>query len=84
MLVTYLADLGDVINKIAEGANNLANFGVLADTVEVLIAVTMMIGGIFITHRIQVWADRAGEPPPAANVALGGAADRFEERGLRR
>ena len=64
--------------------DNLANFGVLADTVEVVIAVAMMIGGIFITHRIQVWADRAGEPPPAANMALGGAADRYEEPGLRR
>ena len=80
----YLADFGDVIDKIREGGDNLANFGVLADTVEVAIAVTMMIGGIFITHRIQVWADRAGEPPPAANVALGGAAERYEERGLRR
>ncbi len=64
--------------------DNLANFGVLADTVEVVIAVAMMIGGIFITHRIQVWADRAGEPPPAANMALGGAADRYEEPRLRR
>ena len=63
---------------------NLANFGVLADTVEVIVAVVMMIGGIYLTHRIQVWADRAGEPPPAANVALGGAADRFQERGIRR
>jgi hypothetical protein len=63
---------------------NLADFGVLADTVEVLIAVAFMVGGIYITHRIQVWADRAGEPPPAANVALSGAADRYEERGIRR
>jgi hypothetical protein len=63
---------------------NLANYGVLADTVEVIIAIVVMIGGIYITHRIQVWADRAGEPPPAANVALGGAADRYEERGMRR
>ncbi len=63
---------------------NLADFGVLADTVEVIVAVVMMIGGIIITHRIQVWADRAGEQPPAANSRLGGAADRFEERGFRR
>lgn len=63
---------------------NLANFGVLADTVEVFVAVAMMLGGIYLTHRVQVWADRAGEPPPAANSALGGAADRYEERGLRR
>lgn len=64
--------------------NNLADFGVLSDTIEVLVAVVMMLGGIFLTHRIQVWADRAGEQPPAANTALGGAADRFEQRGFRR
>jgi len=69
---------------IYEGSRNLANFGVLADTVEVILAFAMMLGGIYITHRIQRWADRAGEPPPAANTALGGAADRFEPRGLRR
>ena len=84
MFVPYPADLEAVIDEIVEGSRNLANFGVLADTVEVVIAVAMMIGGIYITHRIQVWADRAGEPPSAANVALGGAADRFQERGIRR
>ena len=63
---------------------NLADFGVLADTVEVVIAVAMMIAGILITYLIQVWADRAGEPPPAANTALGGAAERYEPRGMRR
>ena len=63
---------------------NLAIFGVLADTVEVILAVVLMLGGIYITHRVQVWADRAGEPPPAANVALGGSAERYEERGIRR
>ena len=64
--------------------DNLANFQILADTVEVILAVIAMVGGIILTHRIQVWADRAGEPPPAANTALGGAADRFEERTFRR
>jgi hypothetical protein len=63
---------------------NLANFQILADTVEVVIAVAMMIGGIVVTHLVQKWADRAGEPPPAANTALGGAADRFEQRSFRR
>jgi hypothetical protein len=63
---------------------NLANFQVLADTVEVIIAIALMIGGIVITHLIQKWADRAGETPAAANTALGGAAERYEERGLRR
>jgi hypothetical protein len=63
---------------------NLANFQVLADTVEVIIAIALMIGGIIITHLIQKWADRAGEPPPAANTALGGAADQRESRSFRR
>ncbi len=63
---------------------NLADFGVLADTIEVIVAVAFMIGGIFLTHRIQVWADRAGEQPAAANEGLGGSAERFRERGLRR
>lgn len=64
--------------------DNLANFGVLADTVEVVLAVIFMIGGIWVTHRIQKWADSSGEQPPAANVALGGAADRHEEHTFRR
>ncbi|HYO29497.1 MAG TPA: hypothetical protein VER37_02860 [Thermomicrobiales bacterium] len=63
---------------------NLANFGVLADTVEVILAVLLMIGGIFLTYKVQQWADRAGETPPAANTALGGAADRYEPHGMRR
>ncbi len=63
---------------------NLADFGVLADTIEVIIAVAMMIGGIYLTHRIQVWADRAGQHPGAVNTGLGGAAERIEERTIRR
>lgn len=62
---------------------NLANFGDLSDTVEVIVAVAMMLGGIWLTYRIQVWADRAGGAPPAANTALGGAADRYEAKGMR-
>ncbi len=63
---------------------NLAQFEILADTVEVIIAFALMIGGIVLTHLVQRWADRAGEPPPAANTALGGAADRLQERSFRR
>ncbi|MDP9469698.1 MAG: hypothetical protein M3Q71_03395 [Chloroflexota bacterium] len=63
---------------------NLADYGVLADTIEVVLAVALMIGGIFLTHRIQVWADRAGEHPGAVNTGLGGAADRTEEHTFRR
>jgi len=64
---------------------NLAlDFGVKADSIEVLLAVVMMLGGIYITHRIQVWADRAGEHPGAVNVGLGGGAQRTEEHTIRR
>jgi hypothetical protein len=63
---------------------NLAeNFGVLADTVEVAIAVLFMIAGIVITYLIQKWADRAGEPPPADNQGLSGAAEPYEPNTLR-
>ena len=65
--------------------NNLAeNFGVLSDTIEVLLAVALMLGGIYLTYLVQQWADKAGEQPPAANQALGGAAERYEPRGMRR
>ena len=48
-------------------------FGVLSDTVEVLIAVAMMLGGIYITYLIQKWADKTGEAQPsAANIGRGG------------
>ena len=67
-----------IINNLAE------NFGVLSDTVEVLLAVVLMIGGIYLTHKVQRWADKAGEQPPAANQALGGAAEPYEPRGMRR
>ena len=63
---------------------NLADYGVLADTIEVVLAVVMMIGGIFLTHRIQVWADRAGEHPGAVNTGLGGGPNRTEEHTFRR
>lgn len=64
--------------------DNLADLGVLSDTIEVLLAVLLMLGGIYLTYLIQKWADRAGEPPPAANTGLGGSAERHEPRGLRR
>lgn len=65
-------------------SNNLAaDFGVLADTIEVIIAVVMIIGGIYLTYAIQKWADRAGEPPPADNQGLSGAAQQYEHNTLR-
>jgi hypothetical protein len=63
---------------------NLAeNFGVLADTVEVVVAVLLIIAGIVLTYLIQRWADRAGEPPPADNQGLSGAARPYEPNTLR-
>ncbi len=63
--------------------DNLADFGVLADTIEVVGALVMILGGIFITHRIQVWADSVGEHPGAVNRGSGGGMDQYEQRGMR-
>jgi hypothetical protein len=76
--------MGDVFRWLGGlRIDNLADFGVLADTIEVIGAVVMIIGGIFITHRIQVWADKVGEHPGAVNRGEGGGMDRYEQRGLR-
>lgn len=58
-------------------------FGTLAETVELWLAIIMMIGGIVLTHYIQKWADRSGEQPAAANVGLGGHPDRREPKTMR-
>ena len=63
--------------------NMADNFGALADTVEVIIAILLIIGGIVVTYLIQRWADRAGEPPPADNQGLSGAAQQYEPNSLR-
>jgi len=74
----FIRDLGDIrIQNLGE------DFGVLADTVEVIFAVVMMIGGILITYLIQKWADKSGEVQSAANVGLGGGAQRYEDPGMR-
>lgn len=64
--------------------SNLAiAFGTLAETVELVLAIAMMIGGIIITWRVQKWADRTGEAQPsAANIGKGGTVQ-HQERGLR-
>jgi threonine/homoserine/homoserine lactone efflux protein len=64
--------------------SNLAiAFGTLAETVELFLAIFMMIGGILITWLIQKWADKTGEQQPsAANVGKGGTLQ-HEERGMR-
>lgn len=64
-------------------SNMAENFGVLADTVEVVIAVILILAGIYITYAIQRWADRAGEPPPADNQGLSGAAEQYQPNRLR-
>jgi hypothetical protein len=44
----------------------------------------MMVGGVYITHVIQKWADKTGEQTPrAANVGRGGTVQ-HEDPGLRR
>lgn len=64
---------------------NLAlNFGTLAESVELFFAIAMMIGGVYITHLIQKWADKTGEQTPrAANVGRGGTVQ-HEDPGPRR
>lgn len=77
--------MGDFIRSIGDlRVDNLAQYGVLADTIEVFLAVLMMISGIYITHRIQVWADKmGGEHPGAVNRGSGGGAEQYEQRGMR-
>jgi len=77
--------MGDFIRSIGDlRVDNLADYGVLADTIEVILAVVMIIGGIYLTHRVQVWADKAGgEHPGAINRGSGGGAERYEQRGMR-
>lgn len=77
--------MGDFLRRIGEiRIDNLADYGVLADTIEVILAVVMIIGGIWITHRIQVWADKlGGEHPGAVNRGSGGGAEQYEQRGMR-
>ena len=77
--------MGDIVQSIGDfRVTNLADFGVLADTIEVVGAVVMIVGGIFITHRIQVWADKlGGEHPGAVNRGEGGGMDRYEQRSMR-
>ncbi len=77
--------MGDFLRNLGSfRIDNLADYGVLADTIEVILAVVMIIGGIWITHRIQVWADKmGGEHPGAVNRGSGGGADQYEQRGMR-
>jgi hypothetical protein len=59
-------------------------FGTLAETIELWLAIFMMIGGIYLTHVIQKWADTSGgEHPAAANVGLGGGYEQHQARTIR-
>jgi threonine/homoserine/homoserine lactone efflux protein len=64
--------------------SNLAiAFGTLAETVELFLAIFMMIGGIILTWLVQRWADKTGEKQPsAANIGKGGTVP-HEPRNMR-
>ena len=52
---------------------NLATqFGTFAETVELFLAIALMLGGILLTHLVQKWADSTSEEHPSA-VNLGEA-----------
>lgn len=77
-MIDFIRSIGDIrINNLGE------EFGVLSDSIEVLLAVAMMLGGILLTYFVQKWADKAGEVQSAANVGRGGGVRRHEGRGLR-
>jgi hypothetical protein len=76
----------DIIRQIGDfRVYNLHEaFGYFGDTIEVIGATAMMIGGIYITHRIQKWADSSGgEHPAAANTGRGGGSERYEQNTIR-
>ncbi|MCA9860105.1 MAG: hypothetical protein KC438_10300 [Thermomicrobiales bacterium] len=77
--------MGDLIRQLGDiRVSNLAqDFGTRAESVELLFAVAMMLGGIILTYLVQRWADRAGEVQSAANVGRGGGPRTHEDRGLR-
>ncbi len=77
--------MGDLIREIGDirVANLAEDFGTRAESIELLFAVVMMIGGIILTYMVQRWADRAGEVQSAANVGLGGGLRTHEDRGIR-
>jgi hypothetical protein len=77
MVGDFLRWLGDL------RVSNLADYGVLADTIEVLCAIALMVGGIAITHFIQKWADNIGEHPGVVNTGRGGGAERLEPKSIR-
>lgn len=78
--------IGDAMRWIGNfRVENLAeDFGVLADTIEVIGAVALMFGGIGITYLIQKWADKSGDEAAAANVGRGGGLETYQDNSIRR
>lgn len=52
--------------------NLAAQFGTLAESVELFLAIGFMLLGILLTHLVQKWADKTSEEQPGA-VNLGEA-----------
>jgi hypothetical protein len=77
--------MGDLIRTIGDFrvANLAEDFGTRAESVELILAVVMMLGGIVLTYMVQRWADKAGEVQSAANVGRGGGLRTHEDRGIR-
>ena len=77
--------MGDLIRTLGDiRVNNLAeDFGTRAESVELILAVVMMLGGILLTYLVQQWADKAGEVQSAANVGRGGGLRTHQDRGIR-
>ncbi len=49
--------------------NLAAQFGTLAESVELFLAIGFMLLGIWLTHLVQRWADKtSGEQPGAVNI----------------
>lgn len=49
--------------------NLAAQFGTLAESVELFLAIGFMLLGIWLTHLVQKWADKtSGEQPGAVNL----------------
>ncbi len=77
--------MGDLIRTFGDFrvANLAEDFGTRAESVELILAVVMMLGGIVLTSMVQRWADKAGEVQSAANVGRGGGLRTHEDRGIR-
>lgn len=53
--------------------NLAAQFGTLAESVELLLALAFMLLGIYLTHLVQKWADKSSQEEQPSAVNLGKA-----------